>query len=81
MPSKTTKPFEAVCCSAYIGRRRLGRVSQTQKKRFEAFGSDDRRLGIFKSRAKALSAIRKASIKTTVPARNRFPPSAIGDAE
>jgi hypothetical protein len=57
---QAAKKFEVVQRSVYIGRCRLGRVAQTEKKRFQAFDAEDRRLGVFTSGAKALAAIRAA---------------------
>jgi hypothetical protein len=53
--------FELIEHSIYIGRRRLGRYAQTDKKRFDAFDAEDRPLGAFKSRRQALAAIRDAA--------------------
>jgi hypothetical protein len=46
--------------SLYLGRERLGRYAQTDRKTFKAFDSHDRLLGNFRKRARALAAIRKA---------------------
>jgi hypothetical protein len=46
--------------SLYFGRQRLGRYVQTDRKRFTAFDTLDRPLGNFRSRARALTAIRNA---------------------
>jgi hypothetical protein len=51
------KPIEH---SVYLGRERLGRYVQMDRKRFEAFDALDRPLGNFRVRARALTAIRKA---------------------
>jgi len=58
-PSKATawRPIEH---SLYLGRERLGRYIQTERKRFSAFDAHDRLLGKFSTRAKALDAIGKA---------------------
>jgi hypothetical protein len=46
--------------SLYLGRERLGRYVQKGRKRFKAFDALDRPLGNFRTRARALAAIRKA---------------------
>jgi hypothetical protein len=46
--------------SLYLGRKRLGQYVQLGHKRFKAFDADDRPLGNFRVRARALAAIRKA---------------------
>lgn len=46
--------------SVYLGRERLGRYVQTDRKRFKAYDAINRSLGNFRVRARALSAIRKA---------------------
>lgn len=51
------KPIEH---SVYLGRERLGRYVQMDRKRFEAFDPRDRPLGNFRVRSRALTAIRKA---------------------
>jgi hypothetical protein len=51
-------PFEEIAHAVYFGRHRLGRYVQTRQARFQAFDPDDRPLGIFKTRAEALAAIR-----------------------
>jgi hypothetical protein len=51
------KPIEH---SLYFGRERLGRYVKVDRKTFKAFDSKNRRLGTFRTRAKALAAIRKA---------------------
>lgn len=62
MNKRPAKPFEPIRHSVYIGRTKLGRYSQTAKRRIEARDAKDRLLGIFASRAKALAAIRSAGI-------------------
>ena len=44
----------------YLGRRRLGRFVQTDDRQFEAFGPDERNLGLFETSKHALAAIRDA---------------------
>jgi hypothetical protein len=51
------KPIEH---SLYFGRERLGRYVKVDRKTFKAFNSKNRRLGTFRTRARALAAIRKA---------------------
>jgi hypothetical protein len=51
------KPIEH---SLYLGRERLGRYVQTERKLFKAFDARDRPLGIFLTRMRALDAIGKA---------------------
>jgi hypothetical protein len=51
------KPIEY---SLYFGRERLGRYVKLDRKTFKAFDSKNRRLGTFRTRARALGAIRKA---------------------
>jgi hypothetical protein len=51
------KPIEH---SLYLGRERLGRYVQMDRKRFKAFDALDRPLGNFRIRARVLAAIRKA---------------------
>jgi hypothetical protein len=46
--------------SVYLGRERLGRYLKFDCNRYRAFDADDRALGNFLSRPKALAAIRKA---------------------
>jgi hypothetical protein len=46
--------------SLYFGRERLGRYVKVDRKTFKAFDSKNRRLGTFRTRARALAAIRKA---------------------
>lgn len=45
--------------SVYIGRQRLGRYQEIVCKRYQAFDADERPLGGFRTRRKALAAIRK----------------------
>jgi hypothetical protein len=52
------KPIEH---SVYIGRDRLGRYVQTDRRKYKAFDANDRPLGNFRVRASALAAIRKAA--------------------
>jgi hypothetical protein len=47
--------------SVYIGRERLGRYVQTDRKQFKAFAANDRPLGNFRVRERMLAAIRKAA--------------------
>jgi hypothetical protein len=47
--------------SVYIGRQRLGRYVQTDRRKFKAFAADDRPLGNFRVRKRMLAAIRKAA--------------------
>jgi hypothetical protein len=51
------KPIEH---SLYLGRERLGRYVQTERKLFKAFDAHDRPLGMFLTRARAINAIAKA---------------------
>ena len=51
------KPIEY---SLYFGRERLGRYVKIDRKTFKAFDSKNRGLGSFRTRARALGAIRKA---------------------
>jgi hypothetical protein len=46
--------------SVYLGRERLGRYVKANRKRYTAFDANNRVLGSFRIRAKALMAIRKA---------------------
>jgi hypothetical protein len=50
--------FEPIERSLSLGRRRLGRFVQTDKRQFEAFGPDDNSLGHFKTSKQVLGAIR-----------------------
>jgi hypothetical protein len=50
------KPIEH---SLYLGRERLGRYVQIDRRRFAAFDARDRHLGNFRIRKRALAAIRK----------------------
>jgi hypothetical protein len=52
--------FKPLNYSVYIGRERLGRYVQTDREKFKAFDANDRPLGNFRVRARALAAIRKA---------------------
>jgi hypothetical protein len=52
--------WEPIEHSIYLGRKRLGRYVQIDRKRFKAFDAIDRPLGNFRVRARALGAIRKA---------------------
>src|SRR6476659_7992053 len=52
---------EPIQHSVYIGRERLGRYVQTDRKKFKAFDANDRPLGNFRVRARVLVAIRKAA--------------------
>jgi hypothetical protein len=54
------KPIEH---SLYFGRERLGRYVKINRTTFKAFDAKNRRLGSFRSRARALAAIRKARAK------------------
>ena len=54
------KRQKAVDHSLYLGRERLGRYVQLDRKRFKAFDALDRPLGNFRVRTRALAAIRKA---------------------
>ena len=56
----TLKRIEA---SVYIGRERLGRCVQVERKKYMAFDENDRALGSFRVRARALAAIRKAFLR------------------
>lgn len=56
-PARKPKPIEH---SLYLGRERLGRYRQLNRKRFKAFDARDRPLGNFRLRARALAAIREA---------------------
>jgi hypothetical protein len=58
--SEARERLKAVEHSLYFGRERLGRYVQLGHKRFKAFDADDRPLGKFCSRTRALAAIRKA---------------------
>jgi predicted phage tail protein len=49
--------------SVYVGRERLGRYVQTDRTNYRAFDANDRQLGNFRVRARALAAIRKAQAK------------------
>jgi hypothetical protein len=60
MSKRPAQLFEPIRHSVYIGRRKLGRYSQTKKRRVEARDAEDRLLGVFTSRAKALAAISKS---------------------
>jgi hypothetical protein len=51
------KPIEH---SVYIGRERLGRYVRIDRKKYRAFDANDRPLGSFRVRERALAAIRKA---------------------
>lgn len=53
--------FELVEHSVYLGRERLGRYVQTDRRQFKVFDANDRPLGNFRVRARALAAIRKAA--------------------
>jgi hypothetical protein len=56
-----SKPdFEPIERTLYLGRRRLGRFVQTDKKQFEGFGPDDCSLGLFETSKQVLAAIRDA---------------------
>jgi hypothetical protein len=55
--SPRQKPVEH---SVYLGRERLGRYVQINKKQFKAFDAHDKPLGNFRLRMRALAAIRKA---------------------
>jgi hypothetical protein len=52
--------FEPIERSLYLGRRKLGRFVQTDKRQFEGFGPDDRSLGLFETSKQVLAAIRDA---------------------
>ena len=54
--------------SVYCGRERLGRYVQTGRELFEAFDSEDRALGIFKTREAAWAAIGVAAGQQKPPA-------------
>jgi hypothetical protein len=43
--------------SVYIGRRRLGRYVQTDRKKFKAFAADDRPLGTFRVRKRSAISV------------------------
>ena len=47
--------------SVYIGRERLGKYAQTDRRKYKAFDAHDRPLGNFRVRTRALAAIRKAA--------------------
>ena len=53
--------FEPRRHSVYFGRQRLGRYVQTGRRNFKVFDADDKPLGGFRVRARALAAIRKAA--------------------
>ena len=55
--ARQQKPIEH---SVYIGRERLGRYVQVDRRKYKAFDANDRPLGNFRVRAGALAAIRKA---------------------
>jgi len=52
--------FKLLEHSVYIGRERLGRYVQTDRKKYKAFDANNRPLGNFRVRERALAAIRKA---------------------
>jgi hypothetical protein len=58
--SPKTASWKPIGHSLYLGRERLGRYVQTERKLFKAFDAHDRPLGIFLTRARALAAIDKA---------------------
>ncbi len=60
-PKNPASAFEPVERYVYIGRQYLGRYVQVGKKKFEAFDSRRRNLGIFRSAAKSLAAINRVS--------------------
>ena len=57
-PARQRKPIEH---SVYIGRERLGRYAQTDRRKYKAFDANDRPLGNFRVRTRALAAIRKVA--------------------
>jgi hypothetical protein len=57
----TRAAFKPVNGSVYVGRLRLGKLTQIEQRKFCAFDADDRLLGNFRIRARALKAIRKAA--------------------
>jgi hypothetical protein len=52
--------FEPIERALYLGRRKLGRFVQTDKRQFEGFGPDDCSLGLFETSKQVLAAIRDA---------------------
>jgi hypothetical protein len=56
--ARQRKPIEH---SVYIGRERLGRYAQADRRKYKAFDANDRPLGNFRVRTRALAAIRKAA--------------------
>jgi hypothetical protein len=58
--SSKTASWKPIEHSLYLGRERLGRYVQTERKLFKAFDAHDRPLGIFLTRVRALAAIAKA---------------------
>jgi hypothetical protein len=54
------RKFEPLEHSVYLGRERLGRYVRTDRKKYKAFDANDRPLGNFRVRHRALAAIRKA---------------------
>jgi predicted phage tail protein len=55
--------WKDIAHSVYVGRERLGRYVQTDWKKYTAFDANDRQLGNFRIRSRALAAIRKAQAK------------------
>jgi hypothetical protein len=58
--TNTARQREPLECSVYVGRERLGRYVQVDRRKYKAFDANDRPLGNFRVRAGALAAIRKA---------------------
>lgn len=56
--------FDSLEHSVYLGRQRLGRYVQTDRKKFKAFDANDRLLGNFRIRNRMLAAIRKAAARS-----------------
>ena len=59
--ARRRKPIEH---SVYIGRERLGRYAQTDRKKYKAFDANGRLLGNFRVRKRMLAAIRKAAARS-----------------
>jgi hypothetical protein len=57
----TRAAFKPIKGAVYVGRLRLGKFAQLKQRKFRAFDADDRLLGNFRNRARALKAIRKAA--------------------
>jgi hypothetical protein len=58
--TNTARQREPLEYSVYVGRERLGRYVQVDRRKYKAFDANDRPLGNFRVRAGALAAIRKA---------------------